>query len=337
MLSLKKLCIVLIVSVFAFSLAIPGVAGAVDKMTIAYFPGWPSCFAVGWEKGWFEEEMGVEVDFRGFDSGAQISTAMASGRIAIGQDVGTSPFIAAVSQGVPIKMVAIGEDNGPSENIIAQKDSGIVSPKDLMGKVIGLPVGTSSHYRTLTILKEFGIDRNKVDIIDMAPQDVLAAFKRGDIDAGCSWDPVRTKMLEEGGHPIISAETQSLWGIRTGGNIVANIKFSKKNPELITKYLEVVNRSIKFYKENPEEAARIIGNKVGVEQDKCRAILDTLIFFTAEEQLQPNLLGTEKNPGMFLDSMKDIADFLEAQGNIDKALASYDSYVDTQYLENFVK
>jgi taurine transport system substrate-binding protein len=303
------------------------------EITVAYFPGWPNPVCVGWEKGWFEKEMGVKMNFRGFETGGEICTAMASGHVVIGTSVGTNPFISAVSRGVPLSLIAVADDIGLTENIVARKGSGIVTPRDLIGKKVGVPFATSSHHRLLKILEVFGIKEDQLKILDMSPPDVLAAFLRGDLDAGCAWDPARLKMLEAGGYKIVSEEDQRRWGIVTWGNHIVYNDFAKKNPQMVVKFLKVMDDSYKYYEKNPEETYKIAAKKFGLSDADSKTIMSNIIYPRIDRQLEKPFLGRKGSPGDYVNNLKNVADFLVRQKSLEKALPSYAPVVDSSFLE----
>ena len=47
-----------------------------EAITVAYFPEWPTANQVAQAERWYDEEMGLEVKWRPFDSGVQMADAM---------------------------------------------------------------------------------------------------------------------------------------------------------------------------------------------------------------------------------------------------------------------
>ena len=99
---------------------IAGVGGAAaqdKKITIGYQTVVePS--KVAQADGVYEKELGATIDWRKFDSGADVIAAIASGAIDIGY-VGSSPLAAAASQKLPIETIYIVGLIGESEYIRA--------------------------------------------------------------------------------------------------------------------------------------------------------------------------------------------------------------------------
>lgn len=303
------------------------------KITVAYFPGWPGTFEYGWSKGLFEKELGIKVDFREFGSGADMTTAMASGDISIAYALGTTPFTIAVTQGLPLKVIAISENYSQSENLVARSGIDVVSPRDLIGKTVGVPFGTTAHYRFMGILKTFGIKEKELKILDLKNPDIISAFIRKDIDAGCAWEPAVSQMIENGGNILTSSEDQIRWGYSTYGVVAASKKFAEANGDLLVKFLKVMNDSTVFYHKNPEASYEPIGKMAGITPEKTKAIMGTMGFYEKDIQLSQAWLGTSKKQGDIVANLKKVADFLVSQGALDKALDDYSAFIDTSYME----
>ncbi len=304
-----------------------------EKITVAYFPGWPGTFQYGWANDWFEKEMGIKVEFREFGSGADMTTAMASGDISIAFALGTTPFTIAVTQGLPIKMIAISENYSESENLVARGDTGIISPRDLIGKIVGVPFGTTAHYRFMGILETFGIKENQLQILDLSNPDIIAAFIRKDIHAGCAWEPAVGQMLENGGKLLVSSADQIRWGYSTYGVVAVTEKFSLENQDLVIKFLKVMNDSTVFFQNNAEACYEPIGKIAGLTADKTKNIMGTMGFYAKDTQLSQAWLGTSQQKGSIAANLKKVAEFLVKQGAMDKVLDTYDKFIDPSYME----
>jgi taurine transport system substrate-binding protein len=314
--------------------ALPGAALAKAKsITVAYFPGWPGTFEYGWSTGAFEKEMGIKVDFREFGSGAEMTTAMASGDISIAYALGTTPFTIAVTQRLPIRMIAVSENYSQSENLVARGDTGIIAPRGLIGKKVGVPFGTTAHYRLMGILETFGIAEGDLKIIDLANPDILPAFIRKDIDAGCAWEPAVGQMLENGGRILVSSQDQIRWGFSTYGIVAVTDAFAQENRDLVVKFLKVMDDSTRFYHSQPDQTYAPIGKMAGITPEKTKEIMTTMGFYSKADQLSTDWMGTKSQPGMMAKNLKKVADFLVKQGGMDKALDDYTPFIDTSFYE----
>jgi taurine transport system substrate-binding protein len=134
----------------------------------------------------FAKESGAKVDWRKFDSGASVVRALASGDVQIG-NIGSSPLAVAASQQVPIEVFLLASQLGNSEALVVKKN--ITKPEDLIGKRIAVPFISTTHYSLLAALKHWGIKPGQVQIINLQPPAIIAAWQRGDIDGAYVWAP----------------------------------------------------------------------------------------------------------------------------------------------------
>ena len=66
-------------------------ASALDKITVAYFLEWPTANQVAQLEKTYDEAMGVEVEWRAFGNGNEMSQAMVSGDVQIAYSQGAGP------------------------------------------------------------------------------------------------------------------------------------------------------------------------------------------------------------------------------------------------------
>jgi ABC-type nitrate/sulfonate/bicarbonate transport system substrate-binding protein len=60
-------------------------------------------------------------------------------------------------------------------------------------------------------------------------------------------------------------------------------QFAKKHPELVTKFLKVMNDSTLYFFKNPEESYKLIGEKAALTPEKTRDIMKTMGFYAKED------------------------------------------------------
>ena len=142
--------------------------------------------------GTYEKAVGA-IAWRKFDSGAEVIAAMASGDVQIGY-VGSSPLAAAAARRLPVQAFFIVGLIGEAEALVVRKDGGIAKPADLAGRKIAVPFVSTTHYSLLAALKHWQIEPKTVQIVNLRPPEIVAAWTRGDIDAAYIWDPALGKL-----------------------------------------------------------------------------------------------------------------------------------------------
>ena len=78
--------------------------------------------------------------------------------------------------------------------------------KDLVGKKVGVPFVSTTHFHLLFALEVNKVNPKDVDILNIQPPAIAAAWARGDIDAAFVWDPALGTIQETGKTLVTSGE-----------------------------------------------------------------------------------------------------------------------------------
>jgi taurine transport system substrate-binding protein len=310
--------------------ASPLSARAADQeVTIGYQTGVdPAKVAIA--DGAYEKATGWKISWRKFDTGADVIAAMASGDVAIGY-VGSSPLAAGASRGLDIETILVADLIGEAEALVVRNGAGIAKPQDLVGKKVAVPFVSTTHYSLIAALKHWGIDPKQVQILNMRPPEIAAAFQRGDIDAAYVWDPALGKIKETGKVLTTSAEVAK-WGAPTFDAYIALKGFAAKHPEFVTAFVRVTEQSYAQYRSNPAawtasspQAAKIV-KLTGVKAEDVPALLTGSYFPLLDEQVSAELLG-----GGTVKAIAETARFLKEQGKIPATRDDYAPYVNASF------
>ena len=307
--------------------AAAGTAVGADKVTVAYFQEWPTANQVAQAEKWYDEALGVEVEWHPYNTGVEMADAMVAGEVDISFSMGVVPFSLAVTAGAPIKVVGVAVDTGGADNCVIFKKEAIdrANAHELEGRKVAVPLNTVTHYKMLRSLVFLGVDVGKVDVVDMSPHDIDDAFIRGDLAMGCSrGGPLRR--MKGHGWELLSANEQDRLGIRAFDVIAVTDEFASNNPDLVTKFLAVTDRAIEYLDDEPESAKTVIAQAAGLERKASDIVLSLFDFYTREDQLTERWMG-----GGVQTFLKEVADFFEQQGIIDRALGDYGATVDARY------
>jgi taurine transport system substrate-binding protein len=280
----------------------------------------------------YEKATGWTINWRRFDTGADVVAALASGDIQIG-DVGSSPFAAAFSRGVPIEAVVLNALTGDSEALVVRNGAHIDKPQDLIGKTIATPFVSTSHYSLLAALKHWGIDPKQVHIVNLGPTETVAAWERGDVDAAYTWDPALGKAKQTGKVLVDSAQVGK-WGAPTFDLWAVRKDFAQAHPDFVRKFVSVTLQAISDYRANgkswtegsPQVAA--ISKLSGASPADVPQLLAGNVYPDASEQTSSTLLG-----GGTAKAVAATAHFLSEQKKIDQVLPDYSGSVTTRFIQ----
>lgn len=281
------------------------------------------------------KEAGFTVDWRQFSSAGDISTALASGNVPIGV-IGSTGAAAASTRGVDLQLFWILDDIGRSEALVAREGSGIETPADLKGKKVGVPFVSTSHFHLLVGMeKVWNIDPREVEILNMKPPQIVAAWQRGDIDAAYVWPPALSEILKTG-KSISDSEVIGKESVPTFDGIVVDRGFAAENPEFMNAFAKVLAEAYADYAENganwtaeSPEVQGIVKMIGGAPEDVVEA-LKLLVFPTVEEQASDRWLGGGADGGA-VRAFAESAKFLVEQKQIDHALEDYGGFVNADF------
>ncbi|BCL74610.1 taurine ABC transporter substrate-binding protein [Jeongeupia sp. HS-3] len=311
----------------ALAFTVTAFGAQADEVTIAYQTTVEPA-KVAQADGSYEKATGSKISWRKFESGAEVITAVASGDVQIGY-VGSSPLAAAASRALPVQTFLIAAQIGSAEALVVRNGAGIAKPADLVGKKIAVPFVSTTHYSLLAALKHWNISPSQVQIINLRPSEITAAWQRGDIDAAYVWDPALGK-AKENGKVLVSSTEVAKWGAPTFDAWIVRKDFAEKNPRFVEQFARVTLKAYADYQANPKaftsDAARIdkIARITGSKPDEVAALLAGNRYPVASEQA--GILATPT-----VKALTDTSAFLKEQGKVDSVQSSYAAYVNAGF------
>ncbi|ORM53837.1 taurine ABC transporter substrate-binding protein [Pantoea conspicua] len=280
----------------------------------------------------FASESGASVDWRKFDSGAGVLRALASGDVQIG-NIGSSPLAVAAAQKLPIEAFLLASQLGNSEALVVKKN--IATPQDLIGKRIAVPFISTTHYSLLAALKHWGIKPSQVQLVNLQPPAIIAAWQRGDIDGAYVWAPAVNE-LEKNGKVLTDSAQVGSWGSPTLDVWVVRKDFAQQHPEIVTAFARSALAAQQAYLDNPDSWLKQPDNLSklsrlsGVPETQVPGLVKGNTYLTAQQQVEQ--LGKPVNKAIV-----DTAQFLKAQGRVPQADNDYSSYVTSRFVEPLAK
>ncbi|MFS0866386.1 ABC transporter substrate-binding protein [Microbacterium sp. 179-B 1A2 NHS] len=235
-------------------------ASALDSVTA----GWVSSIdqiglPAALDQGFFDE-YGLDVDVADpFATGVDQLNALETDAIQFAQ-VG-APFIGAKLSGADY--VIVGNYTGSASQfgvdetmaVIAREGSGVEEGdlSTILGKKIGVAVGSINHLYLLAVLEDLGAEVDDVQVVNTAPPDLGVALQTGGIDVAISWDPWPLQNLDqvEGSYEV--ARGGGYIGFL--GYIVAKRDFVEENPETVEAFLTARAAADRWIRDNPSDAA----------------------------------------------------------------------------------
>lgn len=244
---------------------------------------------VAYEKH-FWKDLGLDVELVPFTSGRLCLDAVLAGR----SDAGTmaeTPIVNAGFQGAPIYVVAGIHQSQKNTKIIARKDTRIASSSDLKGRKVGVSIGTNGEFFMDQYLKQIGLSRKDLQVVNLRPEDMAPSIIRGDVDACFTWEPhVQNAKQQLGDTAIIFAND----GVYTETyNIVTTQNIAKSKPKELNLLLQGLLKAIDYMHANPDESIGIVSRHIGMDSDLLKAIWPDYTFRLSLDQSFLDLLNEE--------------------------------------------
>ncbi|HHV42283.1 MAG TPA: ABC transporter substrate-binding protein [Clostridiaceae bacterium] len=252
-------------------------------------------------------EQNIGVEYITFDSGVDANKALSADSIDFAS-MGHTNGVVALSNNINVELIWIHEILGDVEALVARDDSGIETIEDLRGKRIATTFASTSHLSLLTILQNANLE-DEVTLLDMQTADIVAAWRRGDIDAAYTWQPSLGEIMKTGTTLKTSAQMAEE-GLVTCNILLANKNFTDSHPDLTVTFLSCLKEAGDIYRADPDQAASILAQELTLDIEEVKIQLQGSQWLTPQEALSDKLLGTHTEPGSFVDVMKNTADFL---------------------------
>ncbi|NNG05680.1 MAG: ABC transporter substrate-binding protein [Inquilinus sp.] len=299
-------------------------AKALDEITVAYFLEWPMPFLAAKADGEYERALGMEVNWRSFETGTAMSAAMASGDVQMSVSQGVPPFVVAASAGQDIQVLDIAVSYSENDNCVVHADLEIDkdSADELAGLKVAVPLGTAAHYGFLRQMDHFGIDLASLDVVNMAPPEGAAALAQKAVDFACGYGGGLGRMKEHGNVLLTGAEKEEL-GILVFDVTSAPADFVAENPDVVADFLAVTAAAnAEWNAGNNEAMLAVIARESGMDLEATRSSIGTMSFPSVADQLSDKWLG-----GAVPTFMKGVADVFVEANSLDSALATYQNAV----------
>jgi sulfonate transport system substrate-binding protein len=160
-----------------------------------------------------------------FAGGNLIAEAINAGALDVGGMSEIPPIFVAGAPGNQVRIVAVLQGDVNNQVLLVPQDSKARAFADLKGKRIGYVKATTSHYILLRLLDEAGLKWADIKPVALTPQDGLAAFSSGAIDAWVIYGVIVQQARQAGARVLRTA-----LGILSGNYLVAAAKSALDDP-----------------------------------------------------------------------------------------------------------
>ncbi len=305
-----------------------GVSMAQDAVNVAFFLEWATPNQVAKVEKAYDEALGVDVNWTDFSTGTAMTEAMLAGDIDIAYSQGLAPFVTAVQQGAPLKMVGVAVVYEANDCFV-DNNLGITSANasELEGKTVAVPLNTMADFSFRKQMEALNVDTSTLTIVDQAPADGAVSLADGSVAMACIFGGASGKAAGEVGTPIMSSQEKTDAGIGSFDVISVTEKFATENPQLLRTFLEVTHEANANWV-GSDAQIRTVAADAGMTFETTKDQIGEFQFPTVEEQ-QNDYFGNDGIAGAAAESLG--ATF--SKTNISNYKGSLSRVIDGSYLQ----
>ena len=268
----------------ATALSAAPVSHAADQVNVAFFLEWATPNMIAKVDKSYDKAMGVDINWVDFTTGTAMTEAMLAGDIDISYSQGLAPFVTAIQQGAPLKMVGIAVVYEANDCFV-RNELGIDSSNasELEGKTVAVPLNTMADYAFREYMSHLNVDISTMQIVDQAPPDGAKSLADGAVDMACLFGGVASSAGAEVGTPIMTTQQKVDAGIGSFDVVTVTEKFATEEPELVKAFLEATADANSSFQGSDAEFEKI-ASAAGMDVETTKTQVAGFIMPTVEEQ-----------------------------------------------------
>jgi sulfonate transport system substrate-binding protein len=227
------------------------------------------------------DEAPYKVTFARFTYGPPLVQAAASGDIDLGS-VGDVPPITGAATEYGFSVVGVAHyinTKIPDEDIIVPKNSPIHSLRQLKGKKIAVPEGSSANGLVLLALESVGLTPSDVQLDFLSPAAGATAFESGKVDAWAIWNPQVSLAIQAGARII----AKGLPPIDQASNyyVAPNRDLTGPRRAAFTDLFERLAAEFTWADKHPAEFAQALSQEDTISLSDAKAIVPSSEIYVA--------------------------------------------------------
>ena len=247
-------------------------------------------FFVAKAKG-FYKEAGIEVDILEGTGAPTAARVVGNGTYKFGVASGAATVLSR-AQGIPVISLAVINQHSPVV-VYSLKEKNLKTPKDLIGKRIGVNVGGTKHREFQAFLRKQNITEDQIELMGMSeasPAPLLA----GQVDAMLGYTEDQPVTVELRGFEVnrLSLADHGINVYST--NIIANEAFLKENPDLAKRFVKASLKGWQYAIDHPDEAvAAYMSQRPESDEAFNQANFKSLIPILQSEDVSKQGIGAQ--------------------------------------------
>ena len=214
--------------------------------------------------GWFEERLGVPIEWYVYNAGPSVTEAVFAGSLDLSY-IGPSPAINAYARsgGQEIRIVAGAVEGGAA--LVVQPGAALAGPADFRGRIVATPqFGNTQDVAARSWLIEGGLKitltGGDAKVVPTENPDQLALFRSRAIDAVWTVEPWVSRLETEAGGRVLVEERDAVTTV-----LIARTGFLTAERDLVRRFVAAHRELTEWIRANPAEAQAILAAELAAE------------------------------------------------------------------------
>lgn len=198
-----------------------------------------------------------------------------------------------------------GGINGAGNAIVVPADSPVQSLRELKGKKVSVPFGSTAHAMLIRAILDLGWDAHQdLEIVTQTPEVAGSALKAHQIDAHADFVPFGELFPFRGFAKKIYDGSST--GVTTTHGVQVRSDYAEKYPEVVIAYLKATLDADRQYRENPEGLSEQLATWTGVDAEVYYAFHGPQGIQTRDYSLKPEYVAAIRRAQESLKVLKKV-------------------------------
>jgi NitT/TauT family transport system substrate-binding protein len=268
---------------------------------------WP-----GYEPFYVAQQMGYldakQVRLTEYTSTSEIIRAFSNGTIEAG--LMTLDEALLLAQDNPdLRLILVTDFSNGGDVVMAKPE--FASLKELKGRRVGAETSALGAYILMRALQLSEMKPQDIEIVPMEFSEQETAFKEGRVDAVVTYEPTRTKLRNFGARQIFDSSQIPKEIVDV---LVMRDAYLQAHPDSVKHLVQGYYRARAYFKEKPQEAAKIAAIRAKITPEEFLSSLDGLLLPEASESREM-LMG---QPPALLKNAQSLAAVMREKGLLRK-------------------
>lgn len=253
------LVIAIVLSSFVYLNSQNAYTGKAEPITIGMlFPSeYDSLIYIANDEQYFSAN-GLKITLKNYPSGASAVAGMLKGEV----DVSTASEFVVVNNAMKnASLFAFGSvSKYINLYVVARTDQGINNVSDLVGKRIGVTLGTGNQFYLGRFLELNGLNQNQVTLVNLSFEEAPIALANGTLDAAITFQPYLNQIQDLLGDRIV------IWPAQADQfgyfEAISNQNWAMAHPDLIVRFLKALVQAENFNINHKDQAIEIVAKNL---------------------------------------------------------------------------